>query len=176
MGVFNMTYMLGEIIKQPEVLNRCIESNRKTILSIVEDIKARNIDSIVIAARAASYYVGIYAKYIIEFVIGIPVIVASPSVFTIYSKKMKLSNSLVIGISQSGKAAYALEVIESANESKALTLTITNDKKSPLAKQAQYHLLCDARVEKNVAITKTFTSEMMLVAQLVEQWSGDEQI
>lgn len=170
-----MTFMWKEILEQPEVLQRCVKSNEKIILNIVENIKARNINSVVIAARGTSDHAGIYAKYIIESVIGIPVSLAAPSIFTIYGKKMKLNNSLVIGLSQSGKAADVLEVIQSANESNALTLTITNDKESPLAKQAQYHLFCDAGLEKSVAATKTFTSEMMLAAQLVAQWSGDEQ-
>ncbi len=170
-----MTYMWNEILEQPEVLQRCVNSNEKTILNIVKDIKSRNINSIVIAARGTSDHAGIYAKYIIESLIGIPVSLAAPSIFTIYGKKMKLNNSLVIGLSQSGKAADVLEVIKSANESNALTLTITNDTESPLAKQAQYHLFCDAGIEKSVAATKTFTSEMMLAAQLVAQWSGDEQ-
>ncbi|PYG88714.1 glucosamine--fructose-6-phosphate aminotransferase (isomerizing) [Ruminiclostridium sufflavum DSM 19573] len=171
-----MTHMWSEILEQPEVLKRCIESNEKTILSIVEAIKARNIDSVVIAARGTSDYAGTYAKYIIESVIGIPVALAAPSIYTVYGKKLKLGNSLVIGISQSGKAADVLEVIKGANESKALTLSITNDRESPLARQAQYHLFCDAGVEKSVAATKTFTSEMMLAAQLVAQWSEDGQI
>lgn len=169
-----MAKMLEEILEQPDVLRRCVESNQKTITAITRDIKNRAVNNVVIAARGTSDHAGVYAKYIIEYALGIPVALAAPSILTIYNRKLNLENSLVIGISQSGKAADVLEVIKNANSSGAITVSVTNDQTSPLALEAGYHLYCDAGLEKSVAATKTFTSEMMLVAQLVAEWSGDE--
>lgn len=171
-----MVLMWNEILEQPEVLKKCIDSNQKMTARVVEEIRARNIEFVVIAARGTSDHAGVYAKYIMESTLGVPVALAAPSIFTIYNKSLKLKNSLVIGISQSGKAADVLEVIRSANESGALTVTVTNDDASPLAQEAKFHLFCNAGLEKSVAATKTFTAEMMLLACLTAEWSGEERI
>jgi glucosamine--fructose-6-phosphate aminotransferase (isomerizing) len=169
-----MVKMWEEILEQPDSLERCINSNRKTISELVAKIRLREIDSVVIAARGTSDHAGVYGKYIIETLIGVPVALAAPSVFTIYNSRLKLDKSLVIGISQSGKAADALEVIKCAGESGAITVSITNDSSSPLAQEAGFHLFCDAGLERSVAATKTFTTQIMLLAQLVAEWAGDE--
>jgi len=171
-----MTKMMNEILEQPEVLLRCYNTNKEKIIKLVETIKGRDISSVVIAARGTSDHAGIYGKYIIECEMGLPVSLASPSVYTIYKRKMNLENSLVIGVSQSGKAADVLEVIKSAKECGAVTVSITNDETSPLATEAGTHLFCDAGLEKSVAATKTCTSEMYLLAQLVAEWAGNENI
>jgi len=169
-----MVQMWNEILEQPSVLKKCAAGGSSVIAKLVAEIRQRDIGSVVIAARGTSDHAAVYTKYILEYKLGIPVALAAPSIVTIYNRKLKLENSLVIGISQSGKAADALEVIKSANECGALTVTITNDPGSPLATEAGYHLFCDAGVEKSVAATKTFTAEMMLAAQLVAEWSGDD--
>lgn len=171
-----MIKMWEEILEQPEVLERCINSNRETIKNIVEAIERKNITSVVIAARGTSDHAGIYGKYIIEYEMGIPVSLSAPSIITIYQKKLDLSNSLVVGLSQSGEAADVLEVIKSANSCGAVTVSVTNNPESPLAAKAKYHLFCNAGLEKSVAATKTCITEMYLLAQLVAEWSGNEDI
>jgi glutamine---fructose-6-phosphate transaminase (isomerizing) len=37
-----------------------------------------------------------------------------------------------------------------------------------------FHLYCNAGLEESVAATKTFTAQLYLIAQLVAQWSGNE--
>lgn len=171
-----MVQMWEEILEQPLVLEKCKSSNEKVIIRIVEALNNRNIDSVVIAARGTSDHAGVYAKYVIEYELGIPVALAAPSIFTIYQRDLKFKNSLVIGISQSGKAADVLEVIKSANRSGAVTVSISNDPASPLAEEAKFHLYCNAGLEKSVAATKTFTTEIYLIAQLVAEWSGNDEM
>jgi glucosamine--fructose-6-phosphate aminotransferase (isomerizing) len=168
--------MWNEIQEQPEVLGRCLGSNKAVIQKLVEEIKSRNIESIYIAARGTSDHAGIYGKYVIESVVGIPVGLAAPSVQTIYYKSINFRNCLVMAISQSGKAADALEVLKDANKQGALTVSITNFTDSPLAEEAKYHLFCDAGLEKSVAATKTFTTEMILLAQLAAEWSNNNDL
>lgn len=171
-----MVLMWNEIQEQPEVLVKCAESNSETIGAIVKVLKERNISSVVVAARGTSDHAGIYGKYIIESEIGLPVSLAAPSIFTVYQKKMKLENCLVIGLSQSGKAEDVLAVLKAANACGAVTISITNDSDSILAEEAGFHLFCNAGLEKSVAATKTCTTEMYLLAQLVAEWSDDEGI
>lgn len=168
-----MVKMWKEILEQPAALEKCRESSAKLISEIVDVIKSRDINSVLIAGRGTSDHAGIYGKYIMECELGIPVALAAPSVFTVYKKGLKLQNTLVIGISQSGKALDVLEVLKNAKESDAVTISITNDEASPMAKEAKYHLFCNVGVEESVAATKTFTAEMYLIAQLVAEWSGN---
>ena len=174
MVMTNTTKMWQEILEQPSVLERCKSSSEAVILNIVEHLKKQHIESVVIAARGTSDHAGVYAKYIIEYALEIPVALAAPSIFTTYGKHLNMKNSLVIGISQSGKAADVLEVIKSANSCGATTVSITNDTQSPLATESRFHLFCNAGLEKSVAATKTFTSQLYLIALLVAAWSGNE--
>lgn len=168
-----MVKMWDEIREQPEVLARSLQ-NLQPIREVVKAIRSRNIDFVYIAARGTSDHAAVYGKYLMETILGIPVALAASSVLTVYQRSLKLKNALVIGISQSGKAADALEVIRNANAQGAITLTITNAPDSPLASEAQFHLCCNAGLEISVAATKTFTAELFLLAQLVAEWAADE--
>jgi len=79
----------------------------------------------------------------------------------------------VIGISQSGMAEDVLEVIKNANEAGAPTVSITNSPGSPLAKEARHHLDCSAGPELSVAATKTFTTQIYLLAALAAEIAGE---
>jgi glucosamine--fructose-6-phosphate aminotransferase (isomerizing) len=43
-----------------------------------------------------------------------------------------------------------------------------------MAKAAKFHLYCGAGEEKSIAATKTFTSQMMILALLAAKWSGNK--
>ncbi|MBC7961271.1 MAG: SIS domain-containing protein [Vallitaleaceae bacterium] len=171
-----MIKMWEEILEQPKVLSRCLEINLDSIRNIVKEINKSDINSVVIAARGTSDHAAVYGKYIIELMTGLPVSLAAPSVFTVYQKKLKLKGCLVIGVSQSGKAADVLEVIRGAKEDGAITVSITNFEDSPLALEADFHLNCACEIEKSVAATKTFTAQMFLLANLVAIWTENEDL
>ncbi len=168
-----MVLMWNEILEEPVTIEKCMNQNKQLIADIVEEIRRLGIDRIMIAARGTSDHAAVYAKYIMETTLGIPVALAAPSVFTVYHGSLKLDKTLVIGVSQSGKAADVLEVIKSANATGALTVSITNFQDSPLAMEARYHLDCSAGLEKSVAATKTFLAQITLLAALTAAWSGD---
>lgn len=169
-----MLQMWNEILEQPVVLERCLNYNTEVIREIVKKIRSKEVSSIYIAARGTSDHAAVYGKYLLELETGIPVGLAAPSIFTMYKKTLELKNSLVIGISQSGKAADVLEVIRGAREKGALTVSITNYDDSPLAVGAEFHLLCKAGEEKSVAATKTFTSQIYILAALTGEWAKNE--
>ncbi len=171
-----ITKMQKEIHEQPNVLKQCLQSNKDFMEKVIADIKSREINNVVIAARGTSDHAAIYGKYIIEYMLGIPVSLAAPSILTMYNKELDLKHSLVIGISQSGEAEDVLEVILSAKKQNAICITITNNIDSPLAKTSGYHLHTNAGKEESVAATKTFTSQMMMLALLVAYWSDNKKM
>jgi len=171
-----MTIMWKEIMEQPEALRRCREVNAPVIRKLVEEIRSRDIQNILLAARGTSDHAALYGTYLLELTLGIPVSLAAPSIFTLYNHTMKLDKTLVIGLSQSGQAADALAVLEAGNKAGAITAAITNVAESPMALCAQHSLLCSAGPETSLAATKTFTCQLMLMAMLAAELAGNKDL
>ncbi len=171
-----MTKMEKEILEQPKVLASLKGTNEVTIKNLVSDIKQRDIKMVYFAARGTSDHASIYASYLISTYVGIPTGLALPSVVTAYNGKLCLKDALVIGVSQSGKAADVLAVMERAKSCGALTVAVTNDLQSPMAQYGDYHLYCNAGLEESVAATKTFTSQMYVLALLAAVWSDNKEL
>lgn len=163
-----------EIREQPEVLSRIIDANLETAQRIVDEAKNKGVCGIYFAARGTSDHACIYAQYLFGILTGLPCMLGTPSVFTKYDSKLDLSKYLVIGVSQSGKAEDVIEVLKSAADDGAVTVAITNECDSPMASLAQYHLFCGAGHEASIAATKTFTSQMMLLALLAALWADNK--
>ncbi|MDD3126631.1 MAG: SIS domain-containing protein [Candidatus Izemoplasmatales bacterium] len=169
-----MTLMEKEIREEPSRLNDTDIENQDKIAEISKTIHNRAIKQIIIAARGSSDNAGNYFKYLCETVAGIPVGFAAPSIITLYNGKLDLSQALTIAISQSGQAMDALAVVEQAKRQGGMTIAITNDTQSPLAKTADYHLYLNVGQEKSIAATKSFIAQMYILAMLVEGISQDE--
>jgi glucosamine--fructose-6-phosphate aminotransferase (isomerizing) len=72
----------------------------------------------------------------------------------------------VVGISQSGQSPDIVSVVADGRRQGALTLAITNDLSSPLAAAAEMVLDACSGPERAVAATKTYTSQLLLIALL----------
>ena len=165
-----------EIREQPSVLASLKEKNGEVLSSLVKEIKEKQINNIYFAARGTSDHACIYGQYLFGITMGIPCTLGTPSVITQYGTEIKFNNSLVIGVSQSGRAEDVNAILESANKQGATTLAITNYESSLLATTAKYHLFCNAGEEKSIAATKTFTSQMYLLALLCAEWSQSAEL
>lgn len=164
---YRETFMWKELNEAPEILDTLREKNAAVLNGIAGEIEAHEITNIYTAARGTSDHAMIYLKYLTESLLGIPVASGAPSTITMYGAKLKLKDSLIVACSQSGKAADVMEIVKAGNAQGAVTVAITNDEKSPLAKLAKYHLCCYAGEEKSVAATKTFTCQLYLSYLLV---------
>lgn len=163
-----------EIREQPSVLADLADKNGSVISSLASEVKKKNIRKIYFAARGTSDHAATYAQYLFALTCGIPCGLATPSVVSKYGAKIDYSDSLVIGISQSGAAEDVISVISDAKASGALTAGITNVCGSHLAQSADYTLFCHAGEETSIAATKTFTSQMMLLGLLAAEISGNK--
>jgi glucosamine--fructose-6-phosphate aminotransferase (isomerizing) len=90
-----------------------------------------------------------------------PVSLAAPSIHTLYGQTMDWTGSLVVAISQSGESTDTNLVLERARQAGAVTVGITNEADSTLAKLAEYVLFVRAGKEKSVAATKTYTGQLL---------------
>ena len=171
-----MTRMLSEILEQPRVLSGIEKENQEVISALVEELGRRKIQHIIFAARGTSDHASMYGGYLLSIYNGLVTSLAMPSCVTLYNSNIHYDSDMVIGVSQSGKAADALAVLEQGKRSGAVTVAITNDKGSPMAETASYHLYCAAGPEISVAATKTFTAEMYLLGLLTANWSGNDRL
>jgi glucosamine--fructose-6-phosphate aminotransferase (isomerizing) len=158
--------LISEIFEQPHRIESLLSKQRKNIEKIASQIKKHEIDYVFLAARGTSDNAGRYANYLLGAMNGLPLALATPSLFTYYKKPPKLKNALVIGISQSGKSPDIVSVLEEGKRQNCLTLAITNEPNSPLGKTSDFVLDIKAGKEKAVAATKTYTTQLMTIAML----------
>lgn len=169
-----MTKMMQEIKEQPGVIARLEETNRETLVRLTEELKAKNIKQVLFTGRGTSDHACVYAQYLLGAKYGVLTSQALPSCITAYGGSVDTENLLAIGVSQSGCAADALAVLTDAKQRGAVTLAVTNDPESPMAKFANYHLCCGAGPEVSVAATKTFTAQMGALLLLCAYWHDDK--
>jgi glutamine---fructose-6-phosphate transaminase (isomerizing) len=164
--------LFSEISEQPERIHQLLSSQRKLIERIAIEIQKHKIQYVFLAARGTSDNAGRYANYLLGAMNGLPLALATPSLFTYYKKPPILKNALVIGISQSGKSPDIVSVLEEGRRQGCLTLAITNEPNSPLARTSDFVLDIQAGAEKAVAATKTYTTELMCVSMLSAALAG----
>ncbi|MBN1453936.1 MAG: SIS domain-containing protein [Anaerolineales bacterium] len=163
----------SEILEQPACLERLLSSQRKNVEQVAVAIQSRDIEFAFLAARGTSDNAGRYANYLWGAMNGLPLALATPSLFTYYQQPPKLKNALVVGISQSGQSPDIVSVLEEGKRQGNLTLAITNETDSPLARSADFVLDIEAGPELAVAATKTYTTELMAIAMLSAALAGD---
>lgn len=162
-----MAWMKDEILSEPIVLKDTISKNLDTVKRIAALVKEKNITSIATVSRGSSSNAVTCFKYFSEILSGYSVLEIHPSVVTKYGAKPDFSKHLMIAVSQSGKSIDTLEVLSCANASGAVTVAVTNDPESPLAKNAQFNLDLACKEEKSVAATKTMAAEVLVLGLLV---------
>ncbi len=163
----------SEIFEQPERLASLLTNQRGTAEEIARTIRGQDIRWVFLAARGTSDNAGRYANYLWGAQNRLPLALATPSLFTYYNQPPQLKDALVVGISQSGQSPDIVSVLVEGHRQGCLTLAITNEPQSPLAKSADLILEIQAGVEKSVAATKTYTTELMAVAMLSAALSGN---
>ena len=166
--------LLSEISEQPERIESLLSSRREFVEKIAGEIRKRDIQYVFLAARGTSDNAGRYANYLLGAMNGLPLALATPSLFTYYKQPPKLKNALVVGISQSGQSPDIVSVLEEGKRQNCLTLAVTNKPNSPLAQASDFVFDIQAGEERAVAATKTYTTELMSIAMLSAALSGNQ--
>lgn len=166
MKPINNTRLFQEIHEQPAIIQKLISQPQDAITALADEIRKRKIHHIFIAARGTSDNAGRYAQYILGAYNQIVVSLATPSLFTVYQQPPNLSDSLVLGISQSGKSPDIVSVLKEGQKQGALTAAITNYADSDLGKEADIVLDLHAGEEISLAATKTYTAQLTSLALL----------
>ena len=160
------TRLQQEIYEQPTVIERLLGTQRPAAEKLGEAVLHRGVTQVVIAARGTSDNAGRYTQYLFGAMNGLVVALATPSLFTYYRRPPRFHNSLVLGISQSGRSPDLIAVLAEAKRQGALTAVITNDARSALAAEGDVVVDLCAGEERAVAATKTYTAELSAAALL----------
>lgn len=166
-----MSHMLKEIHEQPEVLERLARESEPSVARLAAAVREQDTRLILIAARGTSDNAGVYARYLIEIETGIPASLAAPSVFTLYDAPVRWERTLALGISQSGEAADATEVLRRARDAGQLTACVVNHPDSRMGRASEHVITLGAGVEQSLPATKTYTASLAALAALVNALS-----
>jgi glutamine---fructose-6-phosphate transaminase (isomerizing) len=158
-----MSKMLEEIRQQPQTLERTLRQELRGVERLKKVLSHRKPRLIVLAARGTSDNAALFGRYLLEIATGIPVSLAAPSIFTLYGASVDFRDLLVVAISQSGESTDTNLVLERAKEQGAMTIGITNEAESTLARIADHVFLVRAGREKSVAATKTYTGQLLML-------------
>jgi len=169
-----MSHLEQEIREQPEAIARLLDAEIGCARELAQAIRRRNPSFVYIAARGTSDHAAAYAQYLLGAVAGLPVALATPSLYTMARRPPRLNQALVVGISQSGHSPDIVAVVEEGRRQGALTLTITNNPESPLAAAADVTMPIHAGEERAVAATKTYTAQLAALALLAAALNDGE--
>lgn len=156
----------AEIAEQPEVLRRLLADGAAEVEAIAARLRGRDVQHVVIAARGASDNAARYAQYLFGAYNRLTVTLATPSLFTRYQARPRMTGALVIGISQSGQSPDLAAVVGEGRRQGCPTLAITNVAGSPITAVADYTIALRAGAERSVAATKTYTAQLVALAML----------
>ncbi len=167
-----MTHMRREIEEIPDAARRLLTEAHPRIRGIAGRIEAPVFLASV--ARGSSDHAATFLKYAAEIYLGLAMASLGPSVSSIYNGRVKLSQALVIAISQSGASPDILSVVESAAQQGAFTVGLTNTADSKLAELSGAAIDICAGPERSVAATKTFVNSVLAGLLLLAEIGGDE--
>jgi len=161
-------YMEKEIYEQYDVLKETV-LGRNTEEGIKFDELEKEffegINNIIISACGTSYHAGLVGKYLIERNAKIRVDVEVASELR-YREPLLTKDTLFIVISQSGETADTLETLKMAKKAGLRTLALCNVDNSSIVREADKTVLLRAGIEKGVASTKAFATQVMTLWML----------
>ncbi len=168
-----MSWLETELRAQPEALARLLEHQGEAARQAAKLFRGRDIRYVLIASRGSSSNAARYAQYVLGRANRVPVMFATPSLYTIYGQPPRLDGGLAIGISQSGASPDVVAVLAEARRQGRPTLALTNVPASPLAQAAEMVLPLEAGEEHAVAATKTYMNSLGAVALLFAEIGRD---
>ena len=161
-------YMEKEIYEQCDILKETTlgrNTPKGIMLDEVEKEFFNGINNIIISACGTSYHAGLVGKYLIERDAKIRVDVEVASELR-YREPLLSKDTLFIVISQSGETADTLETLKMAKKAGLKTLALCNVDNSSIVREADKTILLRAGIEKGVASTKAFATQVMTLWML----------
>ncbi len=157
-------YMLKEINEQPNSLKDGLRLQERYL-----DLLTQFLDmgeEVFLVAAGTSFHSCLAGSYILSKLARITAIPVVSSEFTERYGATVGINSVVLTVSQSGETYDTLKAIDHARMRAATVLGITNTVGSTLTRVSRAYLIQQSGPEIGVAATKTFTSQVLVLAQM----------
>ncbi|EAK9994274.1 glutamine--fructose-6-phosphate transaminase (isomerizing) [Campylobacter lari] len=155
-------FMEKEIYEQSRVLGEVLMGRlqgEQIVFEDIDEVLLQNIDEITLCACGTSYHAALSGAYLLERLAKIKTKVEVASEFR-YREAIIGKNTLFVVISQSGETADTLEALKIAKAQGVKTLAICNVDNSNIVRLADISLLTRAGIEKGVASTKAFATQV----------------
>jgi glucosamine--fructose-6-phosphate aminotransferase (isomerizing) len=156
------TYEQSDVASDTMLGRICDDSIIFDELANLDDEFLNGINEIKICACGTSYHAGMSASYLFERISKIRCSVEIASEFR-YKEPLLSSDTLFVVISQSGETADTLEALKMAKNAGLKSIVICNVDNSSMTRVADYTVLSRAGIEKGVASTKAFSTQVIVL-------------
>jgi len=157
-------FMIKEIHEQPETLRNTlrIQDHYLDLLTTFLD----RASEVFLVACGTSYHACLAASYMFSKLAFLPTYPVYASEFVEQCGKSVNIDSTILAVSQSGETADTIAAVTCAQQRAATILSLTNVIGSTLTRISRVYIGTQAGPEIGVAATKTFTSQLSVLAQL----------
>lgn len=149
-------YFIEELKDQPAAIADTVAQRQEQVADIVAGLP-ETITRVLMVGCGDPYFAAQAAVYPMEIWAGLPAEAVDALEFRFWRGQRAGNDTLVIGISQSGKTIQTVESIKLARKNGAATIGITNSPGSPLADEAD-HVIVTAGGPSYSFPTKTTTA------------------
>jgi glucosamine--fructose-6-phosphate aminotransferase (isomerizing) len=157
-------FMIKEIHEQPEILRNTLRM-QEHYLDLLTTFLDR-ASEVFLVACGTSYHACLAASYMFSKLAFLPTYPVYASEFVEQHGKSVNIDSTILAVSQSGETADTLAAVTCAQQRAATVLGLTNVIGSTLTRISRVYIGTQAGPEIGVAATKTFTSQLSVLAQL----------
>jgi glucosamine--fructose-6-phosphate aminotransferase (isomerizing) len=157
-------FMIKEINEQPSTLRNTLRM-QDHYLDLISTFLDRAKDVFLVAC-GTSYHACFAASYMFSKLAFLPTYPVYASEFVEQHGKSVNIDSTILAVSQSGETADTLSSVTCAQQRAATILGLTNVIGSTLTRVSRVYIGQQSGPEIGVAATKTFTSELSVLAQL----------
>jgi glucosamine--fructose-6-phosphate aminotransferase (isomerizing) len=157
-------FMIKEIHEQPDCLRNTlrVQEHYADLMSTFLD-RARDV---YLVACGTSYHACLASSYMFSKLAFLPSYPIIASEFVEQCGKSVNIDSTILAVSQSGETADTLASVNAARQRAATILGLTNTIGSTLTRVSRVYIGQQSGPEIGVAATKTFTSQLSVMAQL----------
>ena len=163
--------LLDEIREQPAALRRLL-SHEDGFARVAALARDRGRPLVRMVGHGSSDNAASYGVYAFGLLPGWTAIRDSISLTVYYDAEIEHRDSLVLALSQSGQTRDVVEYVRRARDRGALTVAITNEEDSELARAAEETLPLAAGREQSIAATKTYVNQVASLALLAAHAAG----
>jgi glutamine---fructose-6-phosphate transaminase (isomerizing) len=164
-------HFLAEIHEQPQALLALL-GHADDYRALARDLARRRPRIVRLIGHGSSDAAASYAVYAFGLLPGWTAVRDSISLLVYYQAQLDFSDSVVIGLSQSGETPDVVTYVERARALGARTIALTNEPDSQLAQIAETSLPLAAGAERSVAASKTYLNMLAALALLTGSCAG----